>query len=334
MRFLAPILLCLGFVVLLTGCEGDAFTKVVDVELDDPELLPVLYADWSTSDTVLYVIVTETLGVLDEDDRVQGLPNLRVTLQVDGGPPIAFSERSDGFFDIRFSSNAGASNGTYYALVRPANFLAGAEVNLTVAGLPDGGVMTAAGRLPSEAVAQVTRLTEPTRDTVWFDPSDPDQGYYIQSSGGELSLRFDDAANEPNYYQFFRVDALVESTNDSLLYENSDLLYGRDEDTRFQYVQNGVVFRDVIDDGRSIELTFDYYGNNVGVPQDSTTLEQREFVYITTLTESTYSYLFELDQLNLNEGNPFAEPIVLGSNVEGGLGHLLLRTVGPSTRYK
>lgn len=295
----------------LTGCE-DAFTRVVDVDLEDPPAEAVLYADWSSDAEVLRVVVTETVGALAEG-LPAGTPGARVEGFVDGVSFGVFREVDTAFVDHDF---AGAAPGVYYELERPDAMTPGAEASVRVT-LPDGTELSAAGRFPPVRALEVLRYDPPRLDTTEFGNG----GVSITTRAGDVAVRLRDFDPATNAYAFYA--ATLDSAGAVTGFR--ERLDGRESDTRFAFVREGAVLRDFSFNESDVEVTLEYFGSppTAGAP--------RRVVYYEALPEAHYLYQRDREALELAEFNPFAEPVVLPSNVEGGLGHFLLTSVSPVT---
>lgn len=309
---LAACLLVLGGSLALTSCEGDAFTKVVDVDLDTPEPIPVLYADWSTADTVLQVFVSETVGALS-DTLARPLAGVQVVALLDGEATDVFDE-----VPIRFSSgfNAGGGQAYYYVHTLDEPLRAGTDVQVT-ATLPDGRALSARDQFPEQVHIEPGRFEPPTFDTIDFG----DGSLSITQRGGAVSLLVNDPGGVANYYRF-AVDVEYRDSVDFRPAYSTEL-YAVEEDTRWTRTYGGRILRDLSFDGSRVEVDFEPDVFGFGGAVDSTA---RYLAFARLYTEAAFLYLRDRSALDESEFNPFAEPVVLSSNVDGGLGHLLLHS--------
>jgi hypothetical protein len=78
---------------------------------------------------------------------------------------------------------------------------------------------------------------------------------------------------------------------------------------------HAVTFSDVAFDGQTYTFTVD-----VRVHTDSRGEVSEPYVRLEAVSERYYRYIRARQAISDNQGNPFAEPITLPSNVTGGLG--------------
>ena len=139
------MLAVMSFAFQFSACEGDAFTKVVDVDLQTPEPLPVVFADWNNVDSFLYVFLSKTTGALQEN-LPETTAGARVEGFVDGVSFGVFTEVST---EIYYSNSFQfePEEAIVYRYPRPASLQPGVSVSVRIE-LPDGQVLTAADRMP------------------------------------------------------------------------------------------------------------------------------------------------------------------------------------------
>ncbi len=327
----ALLLLLLG----LTACESGLLSKVVDVE-QDGEAPPVLFARLTTADTTWRVFLFE--GARPDDDLFPAtLEGAEVYLDVDRtsyGPFALAQERLFQGFPVRQDTftTPYVQRGVY-TFAAPEQLVAGQTVTLTVS-LPSGARFSLSQNLPPEASG---RLYE-------FQPGRIDT---LQSTGNSFSTRTvpgqaiikirrpDPAA--VNYYRvvaeqrFFlggaevlRFSNLVSPSfleDDSRLYASGIF---SDERARGDTVQQNVAI--------FTELPFEYRCSACGPgPQrprpDSAVVE----LTITTLPRAAVDYYTDLQRTRRAEHDFFAEPVVLTSQSELLIAHLVVETWGRET---
>ncbi len=142
----------------------------------------------------------------------------------------------------------------------------------------------------------------------------------FESTRGSLSVqlrvRIDDPPDEANYYQL------------RFMYENPNLFGDERFPVFFQFedptlildshsTSNQITFSDLLFDGKSVELNFDM---SVGqrFPDDPGPL--RLYTELSTVNDVVFSLEASIESQRDTDDNPFAEPVPVYSNVEGGVG--------------
>ncbi len=282
MKKLKSVLLLVG-VCLLAACEKD----VTSLNLPAIESQLAIYAFISPQDTVVSVGVYESKPVLEErpGSATDLIRDAVVTLS-DGQKSVALSLPGNGQYP-------GTSN--YYVTARDFPIEAGKTYLLRVS-TPDGRLATAQCTVPAAPPVPEVRF-DPALDTTTSGTAG--QNVYTGV------LHWQDPAGEENFY---RVDANVNRVrvdNQGMLWDDWGQVYWK--------AGKSTTFSDARLDGAQFS-------------SPETTLQVvRGYFRSVTL----YAYLLHTDRayfeyhrtLRANtDSNPFAEPVLLYSNVEGGLG--------------
>ena len=211
-----------------------------------------------------------------------------------------------------------------------------------------------------EAVATITNPT--TINSLSGKMATSEDGSYYYGGNFDISMNFSDNPNEENYYMITVTgklpDDLVEyitnsHSGDYFSYEMLDSSYLLNLECKDMSVNNNsysnLFFSDEIISGtdysikfsahdyRDIygtfyEITYSSYNGNESVnitedPGIDSLPFYREFeyeliVHIATISKDYYQYLKSYDQYVENDGNPFAEPTLVKTNIKNGLGIL------------
>jgi hypothetical protein len=134
----------------------------------------------------------------------------------------------------------------------------------------------------------------------------------------EMKIRFKDNADETNYYQLFaeveqeyydaRVEAIRHFYYRYQLTSEDPAIQNENDD-----YSESIIFRDVFFNGRETELTFK--GGGFG-PSTGANIK----ITLRTLSKDFYDYLTTTSLQNNTSGDPFAQPVNVYNNVEGGFG--------------
>jgi Domain of unknown function (DUF4249) len=146
------------------------------------------------------------------------------------------------------------------------------------------------------------------RDSAFIDP--------FGNVRAELTVAIDDPAGVHNRYlvSIFQVDTFILGV-DTIYGSNS--MYGESQDLelKFNYIANGFFIDDVNFDGRRREMKMQYYTSDHG-GSGNTGIHY----IVSTVTDSYYYYLTTLVDFYNANGNPFAEPVRMYSNMTPGMG--------------
>ena len=146
-------------------------------------------------------------------------------------------------------------------------------------------------------------------------------------------LRFD--LNDPatrNYYELvissvFR-DTFIDETGQIFINEYEDIVYWYEEDlvsadARPGFRNSSLLFSDEAFNGQRRSFTLPFY--SFSLEQDEGQSNGSTRIYWRTVTEDYYRYSSSLQDFSIADGNPFAEPVSVFSNIENGVGCFGLR---------
>jgi hypothetical protein len=253
------------------------------VDLDLPEQKPALVVNALTSpDSSFKVTVSHSISVLD-NGTISRITNATVELYKDGSFVETLTHSGDGVY------------------ISPGGLLPlpGHEYMLKVSA-PNYDAVSSTTPIPSA----VQIVSAEIRDSVGQA-----FGYYTS----EISLSFNDPAGRGNYY-------LAEmGIIDSAGYYNPFFIYPTtDESSSKESIGYGIIMSDDLFDGKSytLDAAFDSYLLTYwdSIPNSKV---------ITTLKSISKDYYLYVKTKNLHyqsQGNPFAEPVQVHTNVEGGFG--------------
>ena len=299
------------FTFAFSACE-----TVVDVDIPNQpsRLVPNAFLQ---ADSAVLVELTRSQSILTnaELEPVSGA----VVSLLEEGQPVATLEESQtpGIYFSTFSPSAGKT----YTLTASKNGFEPVEASAFIA-LP-----VAIGSVEADTSLFLDTYYDFDRDTLVTE-----QRVRVD----EIRLRFDDRPNERNYYEVsvYRFETQVQSRfDDQGNYLGDDTVrffspqYLRSDDPAFAggesdpFGEGGEVygttlpFNDDFFNGKSYSLRFrpeqyGFYGN----------AEPELYVVLRTIDEGQYRYTRSVDLQYENDGNPFAEPVQVYSNVENGFG--------------
>lgn len=287
--------IALGF--LLMSCGEDFFDSITEIEIPEHEPQLVIRANFDATFGVEhghYVRLSHSLGILDTTE-FQVVDDAVITLLEDNIPKASFISENNVWYNTE-----------------PMTLSEGKEYTLQATS-PTYGSIESTQQLPSKGTILNATYEADAAVDVYGD------------RGDEVTIEFQDPAGEQNYY---RID--VRSTH---LVESPDTSYIADyfgtytspvdpiiEDLFFQLYLTDASF-----DGETYTTRVSIGLNEGGSWESDGTIftyTAAEKITVSLTSISRDEYLFEktLSAYQDNDGNPFAEPVVIHENIEGGSG--------------
>jgi len=141
----------------------------------------------------------------------------------------------------------------------------------------------------------------------------------IDEMGAELQVRlkFVDPKEVENYY-IVKAKSYGKEPENPALFGPVNVYLESESPIISQYgkPERGLVFSDKLIDGSTYELSFDLYF----YPYGSDSLSTFIYFYLQSISESYYYYVVSKAMQEELTDNPFAEPVQVYNNIEGGLG--------------
>lgn len=281
MKFSYRFFIPLSFFAL-TGCS-DFFNQVVEIEIPEHEPVLAVSAHIKAQDTMLNVFVSRSAGILDPGylDTVK-FENASVSVLRDGQLWMTVPHQGDGQYYLFLGSPVGDASHSYTLQV------------------------TAPGFEPVEATqtmpAPVGILNAEYKAEGGVNPD----GNRVNT----LDLEFQDPAGEDNYYLLEAYAVVVDSFSGNYEY----FLQINTEDALVEEYNGGLIFRDGPLDGKKYTLKT-YFSDNLHEQPGS-----RLAIRLRSISRDRYLFLRTLDLYGNAQNNPFAEPVVVHNNIEGGVG--------------
>ncbi len=284
------------YILLLTlvlGCDKDKFSQVKTIEFPAHETKLAVTAQMSTPHfnpnvfTVPSVFVGNSLGIVDTEDY-----------DLIDDATIKFYKGNDELFDFTYDSN----NILYFGEAAPE--LTQGTYRLEVSA-PGYDPVSATQTMPTKAdIVNVSYEFEKV-------PSDFDSDLYDL-----MKIRIEDPAGEENYY-FYEAFFEIKDLGSGQIYTNMTYPY-----TDLPVAEYGYNIGEVIPD-----ITFDGNEYNLRLLMQSKWLREDPNTELIAVNLVLYTgtrdlYLYETTR-SLNQdaqGNPFAEPVLVHNNMEGGFG--------------
>jgi hypothetical protein len=266
--------------VSLSSCEKEA-----DVKIPDVKAKLVVFSFISPQDSILKVIVRKTMPVFgtrsnNGSDDFKSIKGASVYIS-DGASRIQL------FYDtLHFQ---------YVSAVNELTIETGKEYFLEVSA--EGTEVKASCRIPP-----ATQITSIEFDTITEQYSEPGSEYFIQHL--EIHANWKDQYTETNYY---RIYSEFEFDSERFGYP----------DSKFEFIS---FEKEVVSDQEGGNGNFSRKGTSWIDPNmaDPKYMPRKYRCYLLTIDKHYYTYHRWLS--NNDEDNPFAEPTLVPTNIEGGLG--------------
>lgn len=279
-------LIIFGFAaIIFTSCENFINGVVREIELPEtePVLAPFLLLD--EQDTAILVTISKTTGVLDSVEPTL-ITNATIELYRNGNLLHTINSDHYDIFNGFYSYDLGGQFGQELGLY---------EMKVRAAGYPE--------------VSATQNMVLPVAiDSVGYIPN----GYVDPLNGNknELKLYFQDPPDVENYYMVSATATSRDTNPDGTpFYQYTAYL-----ETQEPYIEQGwdnSVFSDETFDGQYISASFGTWN----------TLDFEQIVFrLISISKDTYTYIKSFNTYSNSIGNPFAEPSLLYSNTDGGLG--------------
>jgi hypothetical protein len=281
--------LLLGFSMVLltfltTSCDEEFFSQVVEVEVPEHESLTVLNALWTSQDTLLELLVSNSLSILDQEDFT--VPDdADVQLFKNDNLVGAFILNNESFkYEILLNDPLGNASGTYKIEAKVTGYNP-ISVEQTMPGLVE----------IENATFEKEGAVDPTGEKV-----------------DEYTVTFNDPPGVENYYlvQAFQIAIYVQAPGDTIF--SREHIYLDSNDPTANYSELGLIFTDKAFDGNEYTMrAWDYGWWNEGGDVE---------IQLISLTKDKYLYLKSKEDYYNSVDNPFAQPATVHNNIVNGYG--------------
>jgi len=281
---------------LLISCSEDFFDSVTEIEIPEHEPQLVVRGNFNATageEYGYFVRLNHTLGILDTTE-FQEVDDATVTLYEDGELKANFEK---------------PENSHWYGTDK-MELVANKNYKLSV-NSPIYGSVEATQQLPSnvsiisatyEADAAVNRYGD---------------------RGDEVTIQFQDPPGEQNYYSIFiSATYIFESPDTSFILDGFGAGYISPVDPLLEDLDQ-LYLTDASFDGEmyttrvSLDLT---ESGSIEIDGVKNLPLEEITIWLTSISKDAYLFEKTLSAYRDNEGNPFAEPVVIHENIEGGSG--------------
>jgi hypothetical protein len=293
----------------LTSCEKWLNGQVINYDLPDHTPVLTIYNYSAAGDTAIDVRVGTSVGVLKNgepqpvDDVVVKLFKNDVLQQSWSSDPFYVVDTIWSWFNPITGLEEHYIDSTYSylePLIEPISDEDGTKYSVEVSA-PGYETTYAEENTPQKAnVSVVLRKDVPVEARIdWGN----------EETGDIYEITINDLADEKNTYI---INAIGTYTDSGITYENS--IYFNSNDPIWNYSNGGMLLSDRSFDGltKTVELEHWFYQGELRPDKIS--------IIINTVADSYIDFDESMNKYWNADGNPFAEPVVLYSNVENGLG--------------
>jgi len=257
--------------------------KAIDVDIEETSKKIVVNAVATPGDSLLAIVSTSKSIV--SNDVIPMLTDAKLSLFEDGLEVSKGIQKTDGRYLFEYEIK---DNSTY-------------KIDISHSVLQDVTMMTST--TTSVPISTIKLLPQEEGQTVF-------------------KVNFNDPLNEANYYllsaTYYGKDYVWETGDvyyhDRFMYYNLELLQGQEKDLPY-FEGNGMsgyAFSDTFFDGTNFTLkvvSYDYFPENTPLK-----------FHLHSLSEEYYNYIYSRNLYQMNQGNPFSQPVQVFSNVEKGIG--------------
>ena len=286
------LILAITSISLFNSCNEDSFSQVVKIELPEHEPKIAMSALWLSQDTLPYAHVEKSRSTLEEDPQLPS--DAIVKLYING----TFTSQAV-FHDDPTSSFYPSGRYAFEGEMISGN--EGDEYRLE-ASLDDLPIASAVQIMPGITPIETAEYTE-------------DGG--VSLDGGQVDLMkisFTDPADTEDYYQIqlFSIVKYTEQINPEDTIVQTYSRYLETTDPTITMANGNLLVSDKSFNGNTITIQGQTY-------RDWEEVTSRE-VHLTHITKDAYYYLKSVSEYKNSEGNPFAQPVTIYSNIENGYG--------------
>ena len=301
----------LFFLIIITGLTS--CVEVLDIKLDDEDKMLVLNGIFAT-DSNVSVNISRSINALEGDAFIKFVDDADVSLY------------SGGNFLAKMTYD---TNGYYTADVKPVE-----GQTYTVVAKEGDKEVSAQTTIPTAvelSTFEVNINIDSTTET-WTDPETGqtfDTTFYTYPDQGELYFEFNDPPNQRNYYLVtagFKIPNIVYDNNGNPYihgYRKESSYLDISGNENYVYYSNDIVtgyaFSDYLFDGKKKKIKA-----NFGLYPLSSEIETDAVFYVSfySISEDFYKFIESYDKYEATVGNPFAEPVNIFTNIDGGVGIL------------
>ena len=292
---------------LVMSCGENFFDSIVEVEVPAHESNLSITAHLTNLDEVSLVYVTHTVGILDNNNAAP-ITDAKVELYADGQLVQVYE-----YVELYQTSGGNGQTITrdIYVVEESKTLEANKQYELRVSS-PTYGEVTA-----TQVLEQPTKILSGTYEEdgisgIFGEETTIDsEGNETTDRAEEIAIKFQDKSGEKNYYAVQAI-GYYDTDTPTGIEEYGERFYLTPVDPATEEGLNALIFSDATFDGKNYEFKMAAFGQTEGL--------KRIEVILYTISEDRYLYETTLLNYEENDGNPFAEPVIIHENVSQGNG--------------
>lgn len=285
-------IIVLSVVIILASCE-----TVVDIDVPQESPSLVVNGHLNTDSSSISFHLSKTDFILSESD-FESISGANVALKENGEEVGSFRETADGVYS---SDVAPVMGNTYELTVAKEGF----------------NTVTAIGNIPNETIEIIDVSVEEVDRDGFFE--------------NLVKVKIKDPGEVSNFYEvgIFSYEPVYDFETGELNEEDSviNFVYLELEGTEFEdspeKFGNTVLVEDLFFNGLEYEfnlLVNSYYFSGDPFFDDDDDDEKTLYVTVRNTSEDYYEYVRSVKIQNWNDGDPFAEPVIVEGNIQNGFG--------------
>lgn len=293
---------------LIMSCGENFFDSIVEVEVPTHESNLAVTAHLNNLDEVSLVHVTHTVGILD-NNNAGAITDAKVELYGDGQLVQTYE-----YVEL-YQTNAGNGQTVtrdIYVVEESKNFEVNTNYELRVSSPTYGEITATQTLLTPTKILSGTYEEDGISGIFGEEISEDEEGNEVSDRAEEIAIKFQDKAGEKNYYAVQAV-GFYDAETPTGMEEYGEKFYLTPVDPATEEGLGALIFSDATFDGKEYEFKMAaFFAQTEGL--------KRVEVILYTITEDRYLYEKTLINYENNDGNPFAEPVIIHENVSQGNG--------------
>jgi len=293
---------------LLLSCGESFFDSIVEVEVPAHESNLAVTAHLSNLDDVSFVHVTHTVGILDNENAA-AVKDAKVELYADD-QLVQTYDYMELYQETR--PNGQTQTRDIYVVEDTQPFEVNKTYELRIS-TPSYGEVVATQLLSTPTSILSGTYEEDGISGIFGEEITVDStGNETTDRAEEIAIKFQDKRGEKNYYAVQAI-GFYDFPTPTGIEEYGEKFYLTPVDPATEEGLNALIFSDATFDGKEYEFKMAaFFAETEGL--------KRIEVILYTITEDRFLYEKSLINYENNDGNPFAEPVIIHENVSQGNG--------------
>ncbi len=289
----------------IQSCDSSSFEQVVTIDIPAHTSKLALSSSLHNIDTVLRVFTGQSVSILDVTTS-QIASGAQVQLLKNGTSLGTFLPQGDGWQTLKIPAPLGEDRAAVYTLKATANGFT--EVKSTQI-------------MPVLVPIKTAKLVIDTTQEMGHGGGGGPDGGGGKRIEDKITLDFQDPAGSVEYYA---VNVFLVVTNPDGTFAVQDVRHIRTQDPIAEEVGNEILLAGTSFDGKPYSLNCTTRIRKQDIPIGSSA---KFYVVLESITKDEYFYKKAVASYEQARENPFAEPVIVRTNIENGYGFFGLRAV-------